>query len=216
MKNTAREGTWPRTSRGINGTSRRTDRAHGEIAKAETVNDSERALGALLQLAYSGELAAAYAYRGHWKSSSNAEERANIRKIEDEEWHHRERAGEMLAELSLAPSKLRELRAMAIGRFLGALCYVSGWFAPMYGAGKLESRNIREYESAARLARDCGRLEWVDCLLTMAEVEWDHERYFRNQIERHWLGKRLSIWKLPPERDSIRTRFESEAAECLS
>jgi len=181
-----------------------------------TVSKSERALGALLQLAYSGELAAAYAYRGHWKSSSNAAERARIREIEEEEWYHRREAGEMLAELGLAPNRLREFRATLIGRTLGALCHVSGWLAPMYGAGKLESRNVREYETAARHARDCGRSEWVDCLLTMAEVEWDHERYFRERVVSHWLGKRLPLWKEPPSRENIRTAFEQEAAPCLS
>jgi hypothetical protein len=48
----------------------------------------------------------------------------------------------------------------------------------MYGAGKLESRNVKEYEVAARHAWACDRREWVDCLLTMAEVEWEHEAFF--------------------------------------
>ena len=45
---------------------------------------SREKLIALLQLAYSGELAAAYAYRGHWHSVSAPDERAAIRKIEAE------------------------------------------------------------------------------------------------------------------------------------
>jgi rubrerythrin len=53
----------------------------------------------LLQLAYSGELAAAYAYRGHWKSVSDPEERHRIEEIEQDEWHHRKLVGEMLANL---------------------------------------------------------------------------------------------------------------------
>jgi hypothetical protein len=48
-----------------------------------------------LQMAYSGELAAGYAYRGHWHSVSDAEERDRIKIIEDEEWHHRRLVGEM-------------------------------------------------------------------------------------------------------------------------
>jgi rubrerythrin len=47
-----------------------------------------------LQLAYSGELAAGYAYRGHWHSVSDADERARIKTIEDEEWHHRKLVGD--------------------------------------------------------------------------------------------------------------------------
>ncbi len=171
---------------------------------------AEQALGALLQLAYSGERAAGYAYRGHWKSSSNPDERARIRTIEEEEWHHRSLVGEMLQTMGLPPSRLRELRAALIGRVLGALCYVSGWLAPMYGAGKLESRNIREYEAAARYARACGRDDWLDCLLTMAEVEWEHEHYFRSQVLEHWLGRRLPIWPQPPGVESIRAAFASD------
>src|SRR4030095_2044283 len=100
---------------------------------------------AILQLAYSGELAAGYAYRGHWHSVSNPEQRARIKTIEDEEWHHRALVGEMLLSLGAGPNKIREIRARVLGRILGLACHVSGWFAPMYGAGKLERGNIVEY-----------------------------------------------------------------------
>lgn len=43
------------------------------------------ALAAILRLAYSGELAAALAYRGHWKSVRDPDERARIRQIEEED-----------------------------------------------------------------------------------------------------------------------------------
>src|SRR5215470_8792084 len=122
-----------------------------------------------LQLAYSGELAAGYAYLGHWQSVSDPEERRRIMTIEDEEWHHRKLVGEMLASLDAGPNKVREIRATVVGRVLGFMCHLSGWFAPMYGAGRLESRNIVEYEMAARYARACGREDLIDCLLTMAE-----------------------------------------------
>ena len=171
--------------------------------------DPAQALTALLQLACSGELGAALAYRGHWKSLAEGEDRRRIRTIEQEELHHRTRLQEMLRELGTSPKRSREVRAWLIGRTLGLLCRVSGWLAPMYGAGKLESRNIREYEEAARHARDCGRHEWVDCLLTMAEVEWDHEAYFRGRVRSHRLGRRLRLWPAPPPRESIRLAFES-------
>ncbi len=165
---------------------------------------------ALLQLAYSGELAAAHAYRGHWHSVSNPEERQRIEKIENEEWHHRKLVGEMLASLGSHPNQTREIRATLIGRTLGVLCHVIGWLAPMYGAGKLESRNIREYETAARLARDAGKLEFVDCLLTMAEVEWDHENYFRGRVSSHRWAKRVRLWPQPPPLQTIRSSFASD------
>ena len=162
---------------------------------------------AILQLAYSGELAAGYAYRGHWNSVSNSEEKARIKLIEDEEWHHRKLVGEMLESLGAGPRRIREVRAWIIGRSLGLLCHVSGWFAPMYGAGKLESRNIVEYETAARHAHACGRTDLIDCLLTMAEVEWEHEAYFRGCVLRHRWSKRFTVWPEPPPKAEIRKSF---------
>jgi len=174
------------------------------------VVESRRKLIALLQLAYSGELAAAHAYRGHWKSVRNAEQKTAIQNIENDEWRHRKLVGEMLGSLASGPSQRRETRANMIGWTLGFLCHVTGWLAPMYGAGRLESRNIREYETAARYARECGRSDLVDCLLEMAEVEWDHECYFRARVQEHSLGCRLPLWTQPPAKESIRLRFEQE------
>ena len=163
---------------------------------------------ALLQLAYSGELAAAHAYNGHWRSVRDAGERARIAEIEQEELHHRKLVGEMLASLGSAPNRSREIRASLIGRTLSFLCHVSGWLAPMYGAGRLESSNVREYETAARFARECGREDLIDCLLTMAEVEWEHEKYFRSCVLRHRWARRVSIWPEPPPKEAIRASFD--------
>ena len=176
------------------------------------MDTSRSRLIGILQLAYSGELAAGYAYRGHARSVSDPAERAHIRKIEDEEWHHRRLVGGMLESLGAKPLRRREIRAAFIGRVLGLLCHVSGWLAPMYGAGKLESRNIREYEDAARFARDCGRVEFVDCLLMMAEVEWEHESYFRGRVLSLPRGQRMRIWPQPPPKDRIRESFAEEGA----
>jgi len=175
----------------------------------------ERALADLLQLAYSGELAAAHAYHGHWRSLRSAEQSARIREIEAEELEHRRGVGAMLSALGVEPRRASEWRANCIGRVLGALCHVSGWLAPMYGAGRLESHNIKEYEQAARLARDCGRGEWVDELLTMAEVEWEHERYFRELVEQHWLGRRIPLWPRPAPRQSIRAGWAESSSSHL-
>ncbi|MEK6335290.1 MAG: ferritin-like domain-containing protein [Acidobacteriota bacterium] len=177
---------------------------------AATANGSKKKLIALLQLAYSGELAAAHAYRGHWRSVRHANEKIAIRNIEEDEWRHRQFVGEMLVTLNAAPNKRREVRATIIGRVLGALCHLMGWLAPMYGAGRLESRNIKEYETAARYARDCGRNDLVDCLLEMAEVEWEHELYFRTRVNEHFIGRRLPLWPQPPAKETIRLSFEQE------
>jgi rubrerythrin len=169
------------------------------------------ALIALLRLAYSGELAAAHAYRGHWGSLSDIHDREAIRAIEEDEWHHRRLVGEMLRSLGSAPARLREARAFLIGHALGVLCHVSGWLAPMYGAGKLERRNIREYEVAAHHAEECGRSDLVDCLLTMAEVEWEHEAFFRRKVLSHRWSARLRLWPQPPPKESIRAAFRAPA-----
>lgn len=166
----------------------------------------------ILRLAYSGELAAAYAYRGHWHSVTDPETRARIQQIEDEEWSHRRLVGDMLMKLGSKPSVIREARAFFVGRLLGILCHVAGWFAPMYAAGKLESRNIREYEAAARFAAGSSQGEFVDCLLTMAEVEWEHERYFRSCVEAHPWSSRLRLWPIPPPKEHIRSSFGAELA----
>jgi rubrerythrin len=179
-------------------------------------DQSPRKLIAILRLAYSGELAAAYAYRGHWHSVVDEDERIRIRGIEDEESHHRKLVGEMIRNLGAIPSMRREIRANIVGRTLGFLCHFTGYLAPMYGAGRLESRNIREYEIAARHARDCGHDEFVDCLLTMAEVEWEHEKYFRSQVLLHPLGRRLSLWAAPPPKETIRASFALEGEETFT
>ncbi|HEY6232750.1 MAG TPA: hypothetical protein VIW64_15915 [Pyrinomonadaceae bacterium] len=173
--------------------------------------DSRRKLIALLQLAYSAERAAAYAYRGHWHSLADESERDHVREIENEEWHHRELVGQMLERLGSHPDDRRELRSLLVGRALGFLCHLMGWLAPMYGAGRLESRNIREYEQAARYARTCGCEEFTGCLLTMAEVEWEHEKYFRSRVMAHSLGRRLSLWPPPPPKENIRASFAKES-----
>ena len=165
----------------------------------------------LLQLAYSAELAAAYAYRGHWHSLIDADESDRIRQIENEELHHRRLVGEMLAKLDARPRKTREIKAAIIGRALAIFCHLGGWLAPMYGAGRLESRNIREYERAARYARSCGRSDFTECLLGMAEVEWEHERYFRSRVEGHRWARRLPLWPPPPPKETIRLSFAAES-----
>jgi demethoxyubiquinone hydroxylase (CLK1/Coq7/Cat5 family) len=172
--------------------------------------DPAARLIAQLQLAHAGELAAAHAYHGHWRSLPEGEDRARIRKIEEEEWHHRRLVAQMLRDLGARPRALREGVFWLIGRILGPLCHVSGWFLPMYGAGRLERRNIVEYEDAALYARASGHPELVDCLLTMAEVEWDHEQFFRSKVLGHPLRRLFPIWSAPPPRERIRARFDED------
>ena len=141
----------------------------------------------ILQSAYSGEVAAAYAYRGHWKSLKPGAEKDRIRRIETEEWDHRERVGKWLATLGAGPSLVREKVFWTIGRTLGLACYISGWFMPMYFAGRLESKNSIEYEDAAVFARELGMDDCVADLLHMARVEVEHEIFFREVVTGHRL-----------------------------
>jgi demethoxyubiquinone hydroxylase (CLK1/Coq7/Cat5 family) len=166
----------------------------------------------LLRLAHAGERAAALAYRGHGRSVSDPEERQAIARIEREEWEHRRCLAAMLAARALAPSAWREPVMAAVGRVLGALCHVAGWFLPMYGAGWIERRNVWEYVHAARFARDAGEPELVEPLLRMAEVEHDHEAYFRAKATRHWLRRIIPLWRALPPKAALRDGFIGEAA----
>jgi rubrerythrin len=153
-----------------------------------------------LQGAYSGELAAGHAYRGHWRSVRDEAEIARIQQIENEEWHHRELVGDMLRQLGAGPNRVREAIFWCIGKLIAFLCHIGGHYIPMYGAGRLERHNIVEYEDAAKYARECGHVEMIDCLLTMAEVEWEHEKYFRSKVEGGW----MKLWDPPPPKETIR------------
>ncbi len=174
-------------------------------------SDSLRKLIRQLQGACSGELAAGFAYRGHWRSVSDPAERARIREIEEEEWHHRALVLGLLRQLGAGPNRLREAVFWTIGHAIGLFCHVGGWFAPMYGAGRLERSNIVEYEEAAIYAAAAGHPEMIDCLLEMAEVEWEHERYFRERIAGHWLLRVFPMWDAPPPKSEIRAKHEDAA-----
>lgn len=148
---------------------------------------AHRLLGELLQKAYSGELAAAFAYRGHWKSLRHRPEITRIQQIEEEEWVHRKNIRRMLWYLDFCPSRVRELKSWIIGRCIGIGCHLLGWFWPMYFAGRLENANTREYETAAAYARTLGLLEFETELLNMSAVEKEHELYFLGVVSDHRL-----------------------------
>ena len=118
------------------------------------MNDPRKNLIRILQNSHAGEIAAAFAYRGHWKSLKESPEKHCIREIEAEEWDHRRRVGEWLAKLDAKPNAVREKIFWTIGRVIGGACFLSGWFMPMYFAGRLESGNVIEYEDAAAFARE--------------------------------------------------------------
>ena len=152
------------------------------------MNNARQNLIRILQNAYSGELAAAYAYRGHWQSlKKSAAEREQIRQIEAEEWTHRKEVGKWLEVLEAKPRKFKDVMLWTIGRSLGAACHVSGWFFPMYFAGRLENGNVKEYENAARFAKELKMPECFDEMMEMARVEQEHEDFFRSVVAKHRL-----------------------------
>lgn len=182
------------------------------VTNPTTSQPAQRELIELLQMAYSGERAAAYAYLGHRKSlrrDKYAEDRDMLTEILIEEIQHRRIVRSMLKALGAGPDLRRERKMLRIGRTIGALCVVTGWFAPMYGAGRLESRNVVEYEVGARLAQRAGQAGMAQRLLTLAEVEWDHESKFRSKAKSHMLWRLTPHWKAPPPRAEIRRSFDA-------
>lgn len=141
----------------------------------------------ILQNAHAGELAAAYAYRGHWRSLRESPERTEIKKIEEEEWHHRRCIHGWLKHFSAKPRTVRERVFWTIGRFLGVSCFLSGWFMPMYFAGRLESQNVKEYVEAAKCARELGLDECAAQMVEMSDTEQRHEDFFKGVVKGHAL-----------------------------
>lgn len=152
------------------------------------MNQSRRQLIRILQAAYSGEMAAAYAYRGHWKALSCFDEKEMVYIIEDEEWTHRRQVRRMLSELDARPQQLRECVMWIVGRSIGLACHVVGRFMSMYFAGRLESGNVSEYENAGRLAARLGLRGLEEELMEMARTERSHERFFLEATGRHSLA----------------------------
>jgi demethoxyubiquinone hydroxylase (CLK1/Coq7/Cat5 family) len=156
----------------------------------------------ILQDAHAGELAAAYAYRAHARSlRGRPEQRAEVYRIEAAEGHHRQLVGQMLTCLGARPRRPRELLMGAIGRVCGSLCFVTGWFGPMYAAGRLEAMNVDQYRVARDLAAGLGFDGHSDALEAMRVEEVRHESWFGDRVRDHWLlpvARCLLGWAPPP------------------
>jgi len=103
------------------------------------MNKTKLSLIKLLQRAHAGERAAALAYGGHWKSLKNPQEIADIRKVEADEWLHRARIAEILADLEARPVLWREILFCCIGWAVAFICQFCGRFCSTYFAGILEN-----------------------------------------------------------------------------
>jgi hypothetical protein len=145
------------------------------------------ALVRLLQLAYSAERAAAFAYQGHAGSVSTPDVVASLEQIEAEEWHHRDCVLTIMNDLYVSPSRWFELSYFVIGKFISASCYIIGRFMPMYFAGRLESGNVNEYIELKRLLHAHGTTVYDTVVDQMTVVEKEHEVFFLEQITHHWM-----------------------------
>lgn len=135
----------------------------------------------ILQDAHAGELAAAYAYRGHARSLRRGAVRTEIERIEAAEWHHRNLVGAMLTDHGARPRRRRELLMACIGRFFGSLCFIPPRFGPMYAAGRLEASNVAQYVQARTWALDLGYVDYEARFDEMIAEEARHEQFFAEQ-----------------------------------
>ena len=141
----------------------------------------------LLQMAYSAEKAAAFAYIGHAGSVKNAVEKAAIKQIEIDEWNHRREVLSIMNEYEIPISKYYEFRFHLIGKVIAWSCYVIGWFMPYYFAGRLESGNVCEYFRMMHYFHSLGIRKHDDILYEMGIKEKEHEVYFLEKINKHKL-----------------------------
>ena len=161
----------------------------------------------ILQDAHAGELAAALAYRAHWRSLPRGSERDEVRRIEGTEWHHRAEVLDMLGYLGARPRPGRERAMRFVGRFFGSLCFVTGWFWPMYAAGRLEAQSVGQYVAARDAATTLGLDDFIDRLQAMTVEEDRHEQWFGDRVSGHWLlplARRLLGWTTPPPRPTTK------------
>ena len=137
----------------------------------------------LLQMAYSAEKAAAFAYVGHAGSVNDPEAKVAIRQIELDEWGHRESVLTIMRQYDIPVSRYNEIKYHIIGRIIGFSCYIIGWFMPYFFAGRLESGNVCEYFVMMHYFNELGIEEHDDILYEMGIKEKEHEVYFQKALE---------------------------------
>ncbi len=146
-----------------------------------------KALIDLLQMAYSAEKAAAFAYIGHADSLQDIADKKAIKQIEDDEWNHRREVLAIMSEYDIKPSTYYEFKFHIIGKVISGSCYVIGWFMPFYFAGDLESGNVCEYFRMKQYFNSIGITKHDQILYDMAIKEKEHEVYFYARIKNHRL-----------------------------
>ena len=138
----------------------------------------------LLQMAYSAEKAAAFAYQGHAGSVKNEDEKSAIHQIEIDEWNHRKEVLAIMNYYGIPISTYYEIKFHIIGKIISYSCYVIGWFMPYYFAGRLESGNVCEYFRMMHYFHELDIHEHNDILYEMGIKEKEHEVYFLQKIKK--------------------------------
>lgn len=142
----------------------------------------------LLQLAYSAERAASFAYQGHAGAVNVLEDKTRIKEIENDEWQHRAEVLRIMQEYEVRVSAYYEIKYYLIGKIICYSCYVIGWFMPMYFAGRLESGNVSEYFNMKELFNQLNITRHDAILIEMGMKEKEHEVFFLSKIRSHkWL-----------------------------
>ncbi|MBK9328627.1 MAG: hypothetical protein IPM95_04765 [Sphingobacteriales bacterium] len=142
----------------------------------------------LLQLAYSAERAASFAYKGHAGAVNVLEDKTRIKEIENDEWQHRAEVLRIMQEYEVRVSAYYEIKYYLIGKIICYSCYVIGWFMPMYFAGRLESGNVSEYFNMKELFNQLNITRHDAILIEMGMKEKEHEVFFLSKIRSHkWL-----------------------------
>jgi len=145
-------------------------------------------LSNLLQLAYSAERAASFAYQGHAGAIKEMDDKKRIKEIEDDEWVHRADVLKIMQEYQVSISTYYEWKYFIIGKIICYSCYLIGWFMPMYFAGRLESGNVDEYFKMKDFFNAIGITKHDAILIEMGLKEKEHEVYFLSKIKQHaWL-----------------------------
>lgn len=137
-----------------------------------------KALIDLLQMAYSAEKAAAFAYIGHANSIKDKEAKKRINEIENDEWEHRKEVLAIMRQYNIPISKWYEFKFHVIGKVIAFSCHIIGWFMPYYFAGRLESGNVCEYFKMIHYFHELGIKAHDKVLYEMGIKEKEHEDYF--------------------------------------
>jgi len=168
-----------------------------------------------LQLAYSAERAAAFAYIGHARSLKKESECEHVQSIERDEWDHRRHVLAIMQEYGIPISRWLEVKYYVIGKLIATACHVIGRFMPYFFAGKLESGNVCEYFVMIRHFRSLGISKHDQLLWEMGIKEKEHEVYFLQMVRgARWLPlfERVFHWGINCSRNNV----ESDAEARLS